>query len=220
VTTNRVLNLARHPYVDTMKRRTLLAGSLALGFARPAFAQAKKLSLAEISAYLNNLTNAQGPFTQTNSNGSQIKGRFFLKRPGRMRFEYEGKDSALVVAGQGKLAIFDRKSNSGPQQYPLRRTPLHIILKTNVNLGASGMVTGHSFDGTATSITAQDPEHPNYGNVKLVFTDGPTELRQWIVTDQSGQKTTVVLGKLDNTTRIASRLFDIAKLMESNGELR
>ena len=77
-----------------------------------------------------------------------------------------------------------------------------------------------SFDGTATSITAQDPDHPDYGNVKLVFTDSPTELRQWVVTDQSGSKTTVILGALDKKTRVSTQLFDIAALVKSNGKTR
>ena len=91
------------------------------------------------------MINATGDFTQINPDGSLGKGTFYLKRPGRMRFEYEGRDAALVVAGQGNLVVFDRRSNAGPQQYPLRRTPLHIILKKHVNLGKSGMVTGHKF---------------------------------------------------------------------------
>lgn len=207
-------------YVTLMKKRTFLAGLAALSFAPAVQAQTMQLSLSEISSYLNSLINAQGAFTQINTDGSLSKGTFYLKRPGRMRFEYGGRDAALVVAGQGNLAVFDKKSNAGPQQYPLRRTPLHIILKKDVNLGQSGMVTAHSFDGTTTSITAQDPEHPNHGNVKLVFSDSPTELRQWVVTDQSGNKTTVVLGKLDKTSRVPSQLFDIASLVKNNGETR
>lgn len=180
---------------------------------------ASKLSLNEISKYLNELQNAQGAFTQVNPDGTLSKGKFYLKRPGRMRFEYEAPNDALVIAGQSRLAIFDKRSNAGPQQYPLHKTPLHIILKKKVNLNASGMVTAHNHDGTATSITAQDPEHPNFGNVQLVFTDTPTELRQWIVTDESGQKTTVILGKLDKTTRVPGRLFDIDRIVKE-GETR
>ena len=212
--------MASNTYVTPMKKRTFLAGLAALGFAPAARAQAKQLSLGEISKYLNALRSAKGEFTQINPDGSLSKGAFYIKRPGRMRFEYEGRDSALVVAGQGTLAIFDKKSNAGPQQYPLGRTPLNIILRKTVNLGQSSMVTGHDFDGTATSITAQDPKHPNTGNVKLVFTDSPIELRQWVVTDQSGSKTTVILGKLDPKARVPLRLFDLDALIKNNGETR
>ncbi len=203
-----------------MKKRIFLAGLFALALTPVAQAQEAKLSLAEISGYLNGLKTAKGAFTQINTDGSLGKGTFYLRRPGRMRFEYKGRDSALVVAGQGTLAIFDQKSNAGPQQYPLKRTPLHIILQEDVNLGQSNMVTAHDFDGTATSITAQDPAHPDMGNVKLVFTNNPIELRQWVVTDEAGGKTTVILGKLDKTTRVPARLFDIAALIKHNGDTR
>ncbi|MCO4823325.1 MAG: outer membrane lipoprotein carrier protein LolA [Amylibacter sp.] len=197
-----------------MKRRLFLGALAALPLATPAFAASKPLSLNEISNYLNKLLSAKGAFTQVNPDGTLSKGTFYIKRPGRMRFEYEPPNDALVIAGQSKLAIFDNRSNAGPQQYPLYKTPLHIILKKNVNLNTSGMITAHQHDGTSTSITAQDPEHPNYGNVKLVFTDQPTELRQWIITDESGQKTTVILGKLDKKTRLPGRLFDIDRIVK------
>lgn len=203
-----------------MKKRIFLAGLAALTLSSVAQAQEAKLSLAEISGYLNGLKTAKGSFTQINTDGSLGKGTFYLRRPGRMRFEYKGRDSALVVAGQGTLAIFDKKSNAGPQQYPLKRTPLHIILKENVNLGRSGMVTAHEFDGISTSITAQDPKHPEMGNVKLIFTNNPTELRQWVVTDEAGSKTTVILGELSRKADVPARLFDIAALIKNNGETR
>ncbi len=203
-----------------MKKRIFLVGLVALALTPVAKAQEAELSLAEISAYLNNLKTAKGSFSQINTDGSLGKGTFYLRRPGRMRFEYQGRDSALVVAGQGTLAIFDQKSNAGPQQYPLKRTPLHVILQEQVNLGQSNMVTAHSFDGTSTSITAQDPQHPEMGNVKLVFTNNPIELRQWVVTDEAGGKTTVILGKLDTKTQVPARLFDIAALIQDNEQTR
>ncbi|MEM9852117.1 MAG: outer membrane lipoprotein carrier protein LolA [Pseudomonadota bacterium] len=195
-----------------MERRTFLAGTAALGLTVTAQPAAAKIPLSDLSSYLNSLKTAQGAFTQINSDGTLSKGTFFLARPGRMRFEYQ--DGALVLAGQGRLAIFDQKSNQGPQQYPLHQTPLSIILQDRVNLSRAGMLMGHEFDGTATSILAQDPDNPEYGSVRLKFTDSPTELRQWIVTDQSGQQTTVVLGKLDTGVRLRAGLFDIDRLVK------
>lgn len=199
-----------------MIRREFLgafAAAVTLPLAAPARA-ASKIPLGELSRYLNGLKTAKGGFTQINPDGSLDKGKFYLARPGRMRFEYAGKNAALVIAGQGKLAIFDKKSNQGPQQYPLYQTPLNIILRERVNLQQSGMLMGHDSDGKSTSITAQDPEHPNYGNVKLVFTDNPTELRQWVVTDEGGRRTTVVLGRLETGGRLPTGLFDIDRLVK------
>ncbi len=159
-------------------------------------AQADKIPLGELSAYLNSLTTVETDFTQINADGSIATGKLFIKRPGRVRFEYAPPDRSLVLASAGSVAIFDAKSNQPPEQYPLRRTPLNLILARDVDLGRAKMVVGHLEDGTATRVRAQDPENPEYGTIDLVFTADPVTLRQWVITDDLGQQTTVILGEL------------------------
>ncbi|MEC7762753.1 MAG: outer membrane lipoprotein carrier protein LolA [Pseudomonadota bacterium] len=191
-----------------MKQIRLIAAAIALAAtALPAAAQ--QLSLNALSSYLNGLSTAQAEFTQINADGTISTGTIYIKRPGRARFEYNPPEQTLVLASAGQLAIFDSKSNTGPEQYPLARTPLNLILAQNVDLGRNGMVVGHNYDGTATTVTAQDPEHPEYGNIQLTFTGNPTELRQWVITDDAGQQTTVVLGALNTGGSISDRNFSI-----------
>ncbi|MEJ6399239.1 LolA family protein [Yoonia sp. 208BN28-4] len=198
-----------------MIRRSFLAlGAAAL--ATPALvtsAQAQAISLDAVSGYLNRLRTAQGGFTQINGDGTLSTGQIFIKRPGRIRFEYNPPDNSLMVAGGGQVAIFDPRSNTGPDQYPLNQTPLKIILEENVNLGRARMVTGHTSDGTSTTITAQDPDNPQYGNIKMVFTNNPVELRQWIVTDDTGTQTTVILNDLVPGAAIGEIKFNIVAEM-------
>lgn len=190
-----------------MYRRTFLATAAAFA-ATPAFAA--KLSLDDISRYLNGISLAKSDFTQVNADGTLATGTFYIKRPGRMRFEYNPPEKLLVMAGGGQVGIFDGKSNvKSAERYPLRRTPLNLILERNVNLARRNMVVGHDFDGTATVVTAQDPEHPEYGHIQLKFTANPIELRQWVVTDGQGTKTTVILGQLTEVADLSSTLFNI-----------
>ena len=123
-------------------------------------AAAEKLSLGEISTYLNGLRTAQGQFTQVNEDGSISTGRILLKRPGRVRFEYDPPEQALVVADGDTVGIVDPRSNE-KQGYPLHRTPLKIILARKVDLTRERMVVGHASDGTTTTVRAQDPKNPN-----------------------------------------------------------
>ncbi len=186
--------------------RFALAPVLALTLAVPAFAD--KIPLATLSAYLNGLTTAQAKFTQVNSDGSLSTGTIYIRRPGRVRFEYN-TDKTLVLASGGTVAVFDPKSNQPPQQYPLSRTPLNLILAANVDLGRSNMVVGHTSDDKTTTVVAQDPDHPDYGSISLVFTANPTELRQWTVTDDSGSKTVVILQNLQTGVDLPASLFSI-----------
>jgi outer membrane lipoprotein-sorting protein len=194
-----------------LTRRHLLALAAALPFATAANAQ--QLSLAEISNYLNALQTATGGFTQINADGTISTGTIFIKRPGRMRFEYAPPDNSMVIAGGGQLAVFDPRSNTGPDRYPLNQTPLKIILERNVDLTRTNMVTGHTSDGTTTTVTAQDPENPGLGSIQMVFTAAPVELRQWIVTDDTGSQSTVILNDLVSGGRIDDILFNITNEM-------
>lgn len=195
--------------------RFFLLATLVALMALPAAAE--KLSLTELSRYLNGLGTLQAEFTQINSDQTISTGVIKIQRPGRARFEYNPPEQTLVIAGAGQLAVFDAKSNTGPEQYPLKETPLNLILEQNVDLARSGMVVGHSYDGTATTVTAQDPDHPDYGNIQLVFTGDPVELRQWVVTDNSGAQTTVILGELTKGMRFPTATFSItAEVNERN----
>lgn len=172
-------------------------------------AMADKLSLNALSAFLNDMKTAKAAFTQINDDGSVATGHVYIKRPGRVRFEYDPPEKALVLASANKVAIFDGRSNQPPESYPLKRTPLSVILARNVNLEKAHMVVGHDYDGTVTMVTAQDPEHPEYGSIQLRFTDGPVELRQWIINDGSGGQTTVILGDMESGLPLKNTLFNI-----------
>jgi outer membrane lipoprotein-sorting protein len=198
-----------------MNRRFALLAPLALLVPLPAWAE--KIPLATISAYLNSLTTVESDFTQINSDGSISTGKIYIKRPGRVRFEYAPPDRSLVIAGGQQVAIFDAKSNQPPEQYPLKRTPLNLILAEKIDLARASMVVGHTADGTSTRVRAQDPETPEYGTIELVFTEGPVELRQWVITDDLGAQTTVILGELTKGGNLGARLFDITAETSARG---
>ncbi|MDR9427848.1 MAG: outer membrane lipoprotein carrier protein LolA [Salibaculum sp.] len=191
------------------RRRLLFIAPLGMAVLAAGPGQAQQLSLSEISGYLNSFDTAEGQFTQINADDTISTGTIFIRRPGRIRFEYDPPEQAMVIAGGGQLAVFDPRSNTGPDRYPLRETPLKIILQDDIDLSRTNMVTAHTSDGTTTSVTAQDPENPDYGNIQLVFTGDPVQLRQWVITDDTGRQTTVVLGDLVTGAQVPNILFNI-----------
>lgn len=202
-----------------MFRSLILApvAALAAAAALALPALAAPIPLAELSRYLNGIDTLQAAFTQINPDGTIATGTIRIDRPGRVRFEYAPPDKTLVLSDGQQVAIFDPKSNQPPEQYPLRRTPLNLILGSNVDLGAAKMVVGHREEGPATHVIAQDPEHPEYGTIEMVFTPAPVELRQWIITDDAGGRTTLVLGEGRRGGGIDRNLFNIAREMELRG---
>ena len=197
-------------YMTLMKPLSALITSLAL-MALPLPALADKIGLAELSAYLNQLATVQSDFTQVNGDGSVSLGKIYIKRPGRVRFEYAPPDKSLVLASAETVAIFDGKSNQPAEEYPLKRTPLNLILAPKIDLGRAKMVVGHNEVENTTRVVAQDPEHPEYGTIELVFTANPVALRQWVITDDLGQQTTVILGELQPVADLKASLFNIVE---------
>jgi outer membrane lipoprotein-sorting protein len=189
--------------------RALLAPLALLALSVPAFAE--KIGLSDLSAYLNKLSTVQSDFTQVNADGTVSLGKIFIKRPGRVRFEYAPPDKSLVLASAETVAIFDAKSNQPAEEYPLKRTPLNLILGPNIDLARAKMVVGHNEVENTTRVVAQDPEHPEYGTIELVFTANPITLRQWVITDDLGQQTTVILGELQPVADFKASLFNIVE---------
>jgi len=205
------------PYVKRMKHKSILLAPFFVALMAMPSAAAEKLSLSALSAYLNAMKTVQSEFTQINADGTISTGNIYIRRPGRARFEYNPPSEALVLAGGRQVAIFDAKSNTGPTQYPLKRTPLNLILARNVDLGRADMVIDHSFDGIATQVLAQDPENPEYGNIQLMFTDDPVELRQWVITDGAGDQTIVILGALEDVASLNNNMFSITYEIDRRG---
>ena len=205
----------RNAIFEGMNRRLALLAPLA--FLLPFPAAAEKIPLSTLSDYLNSLTTVEADFTQINSDGTISTGKIYINRPGRVRFEYAPPDRSLVIAGGQQVAIFDAKSNQPPEQYPLKRTPLNLILARDIDLGRAKMVVGHAEDGTSTRVRAQDPENPEYGTIELVFTGDPVELRQWVITDDLGAQTTVILGEMKKGGKLGARLFDITAETSARG---
>ncbi|MEJ2029316.1 MAG: outer membrane lipoprotein carrier protein LolA [Maritimibacter sp.] len=180
-------------------------------------AMAKELSLSQISNYLNSIDTLEAEFTQINADQSISTGTIKIKRPGRARFEYNPPEQILVIAGGQQLAVFDGKSNTGPEQYPLSETPLNLILGSNIDLSRNGMVVDHGYDGVATVVTAQDPDYPEYGNIRLSFTASPVALRQWVITNGAGEETTVILGETTTGKRYPTATFSIVAEVNKRG---
>jgi outer membrane lipoprotein-sorting protein len=171
---------------------------------------AERVSLNKISDYINGLTTLQANFEQINSDGSIDRGKLYIRRPGRMRLEYTAPNNALVIAGAGSVAIFDDKSKNGPTLFPLKKTPLNLLLKKNVDLYKNEMITKHTANNENTFIVAKDPKRKSQGSIKMVFSNSPVSLQGWTITNQSNQKTKIILDKLDKKTKIPLYLFNIS----------
>ena len=197
-----------------MFRRTLLLGALAVGFLAGMPAMAAQLSgedmrdLARISNYLNGIKTLEGTFVQVGPDGKTSEGEFYLRRPGRLRFEYEFPNPALVVADGFWVGVYDTRMNT-LDRYPLSKTPLELLLKERVDLRKEGWVQSVERGGGKIRVKAIDPDNPDQGSITLVFNSNPLELQQWVVVDAQGLTTTVALSETRANVELDPKLFVI-----------
>lgn len=198
-----------------LSRRALGLGAAAMVAAfvvAPATAQSTlsaddQAVLREAQTYLTNLTGAQGTFVETGANNQRREGRFWLSRPGKMRFEYTNPAGLLVVADGNNVNRYDPRLNSF-RQVPLAQTPLSTFLARNVRLDQGVRIDRVTrMSSGAYAITARDARRPNEGSVILSFAGG--RLQEWTISDAQGARTRVQLTSLQPASGLANSLFQL-----------
>lgn len=176
--------------------RILGAALLAAGMSvtsLPAAAQSddQQAVLRQASVYMSTITHAQGDFVQVAPGGERTTGKFYISRPGKLRFDYASPSTLQLIADGRTVAVRDRRLNT-QDIYPLGQTPLRYLLSNSINLANDAKVIAVYPEGEGQTIVLEDSTPAGTGRLALHF-DERFELRQWTVTDPQGQETRVQL---------------------------
>ena len=185
----------------------LLIAALAPGTAS-ALTDEERGVLKEISAKLSAVQTMDGEFIQYNPNGDQLQGKFYIARPGRVRFQYDPPTTISVIADGKSVLVFDKKLQTY-DIWPLSQTPLRLLLEQNLDLATSDKVTRVGVAPDLVEVELQDETRFSAGTLNLIFDSKNFELRQWTVTDQQGLQTMVALYNVETGKQLASDLFKI-----------
>jgi len=162
--------------------------------------------LARIDQALNNTLSFSGRFAQYGADGSFAQGAIYLKRPGRLRFEYDAPATLLIVSDGTTLTEHD-KALQTMDRVPLASTPLNFFLKENVRLERDTEIIGLIKTPTDISVTARDGSGKMEGEITMVFDPQTLRLKEWLIRSSFGGGTRVVLSDLRYNERINPRLF-------------
>ena len=183
--------------------RAALAGALSLALpvalvapVAPAAAQNADAELDQVVGALRAIGTMTADFTQTDRKGQTVRGKLTLKRPGKIRFEYEKSANMLLVSDGKALTFIDYDVNQ-KQRWPIGNSPLGALLDPNRDVKKYGTVlpTGNP---NVYSVQVKDTKRPEYGVITLIFlkdasAPGGLELTSWVALDSQNQRTTVRL---------------------------
>ena len=190
------------------RSRALLLAPVALVAAAPVTAQTG--DLAAVQTHLRSVETMVANFSQSDRNGKVLTGTLTLKQPGRIRFQYE-KGVPILIVGDGKALWFLDYSVGQKQRWPIGNSPLGVLLDPTRDLSRFARVVPGG-DSRIVSVEAQDPKHPEYGRITLVFARQPSApaglmLQGWVALDSQGNRTTIRLTNQRFNTPVADNAF-------------
>jgi outer membrane lipoprotein-sorting protein len=162
-----------------------------------------------VNAYLSSIQSLVGDFVQIGPDGSRTEGKFYMQKPGRIRFEYDPPSPVELISDGSSVVVRDRKLAT-QDLYALSQTPLRFLLADRIDLlKDSNLIAVYADDLFVTLVVEE--RHLIGGSHRLMLMFGAKDfrLRQWTITDPQGYDTTVALYNLDSTKRPDPSLFTI-----------
>lgn len=169
--------------------------AVTLPLALPAAAQ-QQGTLAQVQRHLKATQTMTATFAQTDRAGKTLTGKLTLKKPGRIRFQYE-KGVPLLIVGDGSSLWFIDYSVRQVQRWPVKNSPLGVLLDPDRDISRYAKVVPTANPGVI-SIEARDPKRPEFGRLTMVFArnaaaPGGLMLQGWVALDSQNNRTTVRL---------------------------
>lgn len=180
-----------------------------LALTAPAIAQSAN-ALSSVQSHLKATSTMTADFVQTDRNGQRLSGKLTLKRPGKIRFQYQKGVPMLIVGDGSRLTVIDYEVRQ-VQSWPVKNSPLGALLDPDRDLSkyARLLPTGSK---DVLSVEVKDPKRPEYGTITMVFVrDGasPAELRLrgWVALDSQNNRTRIDLSNQKFNVAVADSAF-------------
>jgi len=162
-----------------------------------------------VSLYLSSIQVLSGDFVQIGPDGGRTVGKFYIQKPGRVRFEYLPPSPIDVIADGSFVAVRDRRLST-QDTYPLSQTPLRFLLADRIDLTRDTNLVAVGSDKTFITVIIEERNFfIGTSRLMMMFGARDLQLKQWTVTDPQGYDTTVAIFNLDTVRRPDPSLFQI-----------
>lgn len=187
--------------------------ALSLALAAPALisaAPAPQAELTQVQQHLQSVTTMTATFAQTDRNGRTLNGTVTLKRPGKVRFQYEKGVPQLIVADGSSLYFIDYQVRQ-VDRWPIGNSPLAVLLDPKRDIAKFSKVVPTG-DPRVISMAVHDARHPEYGKITMIFqknaaAPGGLMLQGWVALDSQNNRTTIRLSGQQYNTPVANGAF-------------
>jgi outer membrane lipoprotein-sorting protein len=160
----------------------------------------------EIEQYINSIRTLQARFVQNNPNGSIVQGTLYVRRPGRMRFQYDAPSQLKIVADGTQVTLWDPQTRDFGQ-WPIGWTAASFLVREPFRL--SGDITVESLQRTSDGlqVTMTQTRKPQDGKIIVRLAENPLSLLGWTIIDNRGNRVAVSLSNVQTGLQLADSLF-------------
>ena len=170
-------------------------------------APATPIEAQTIADHFSSIKSMSGDFVQSGPKSEKTSGKFFLQRPGKIRFNYAGQSGISVIADGKSLVVYNKKLKTS-RLYALSKTPLKLLIDNNVDFSGKRF-KGITEEGSLWSVRLADKTAFGSAKIDMKFDRKSLDLRKWILTDERGQTTTITISNVKEGVRIAEGTFKI-----------
>ncbi|KQU83172.1 hypothetical protein ASD99_06955 [Mesorhizobium sp. Root695] len=160
-----------------------------------------------IADHFSSVKSMSGDFVQSGPKAEKTGGRFFLQRPGKIRFNYAGQSGVSVIADGKSLVVYNKKLKTS-RLYALSKTPLKLLLDNKVDFSGRRLKSIRD-DGAQIIIKLADKSAFGNSSITMVFDRKSLDLRKWSLTDERGLTTTVTIFNVKQGVRPPAGTFTI-----------
>jgi outer membrane lipoprotein-sorting protein len=164
--------------------------------------------LGRVENYLNSIHTLKSNFIQTASTGERATGVLFLNRPGRIRVQYDPPSPILLVAN-GAFIIYVDNNLEQISHIPIAETPLRALIDKDVNLLSWYSIKNIKRGPGTLRVTLAKKNGIGSSSVRLLFSDKPFQLRQWVIRDQQGIDVRISLLDMKRGMKFNPNIFEV-----------
>jgi outer membrane lipoprotein-sorting protein len=165
--------------------------------------------LAQVTAHLKAVDTMTANFNQSGRRGQTLNGTLTMKRPGKIRFQYQ-KGVPLLIVGDGKALTMIDYQVKQVSRWPIGNSPLSVLLNPNQDISRIAKVTEDT--PQVLLVSARDPKRPEFGTITMAFAkvaSAPSGLmlQGWTTVDAQNNRSTIKLSNQRFNVPVAESAF-------------
>ena len=133
----------------------------------------------------------------------------FIKKPNKLRMEYEQPHNGLVLINNQLVTIFDFESNNLSQTFPVAKSPFRYLL-SDLSIELTKIDINIYSEGSKTFVKVQNKDESYLGDITITFNSDPIILEKWVLVNSFNEKVEVKLKNILLGAKLKNNLFNMA----------